>query len=422
MPAMEYAHPFSPVSNEAPALPDKFLDRVSKLLSQNCTKIDVEKRVGKKGWSQVNVITPTHDAGGNMLDDGYSIAVALYHAAEFDAEETGYETESYRGKFWVQDENGDTTRRVASFRVNAETREAIAQNNDDNDELSLLGHVLGEFRGLLQIQTAHIENQNARILQMSQDAHASTKPLLSLVETLVSHYHTGLNMQSSALQTIYDIERAGAVEQARESRNAKLLEILMLAAPKALEQFGAFAGNQVASGRGQAPQALPTAHAAGIARVRSASGGSVLGTQQAQQMPAGVQAAAAGGADPGNGQASVQQLTPEQQAQQEMRRRIEEAPLTTVAHNFRDSLSSIQWLDAAQALTRKQLAALKSACTGTDEISTADGVRELKDQILGAPKVMASLGEILDETQLKMVMALVQLLQEHDVKQSIASS
>jgi hypothetical protein len=87
-------------------------------------------------------------------------------------------------------------------------------------------------------------------------------------------------------------------------------------------------------------------------------------------------------------------------------------PLTVFAHGFRESITSEQWMQLSDALSKTQMKALRTATTALDDDSTADGILAFKDSL--KPTQYMRLQRILDEDQQGMISRLIDLIAAYE--------
>ena len=98
--------------------------------------------------------------------------------------------------------------------------------------------------------------------------------------------------------------------------------------------------------------------------------------------------------------------------QRVLQRNLQQRPITTFAHAFRDSITSEQWLGLSTALTPTQMKHLKRACLAEKDPDTAEAILALYKALMAKPEKLAQLGEILNEQQVQMVLKLNEKAEE----------
>ena len=358
---------FEPTADEFP-LPDRLLDRTEKLW-KGLKRVVVEKKI-KKSWKKVNGFACSVGVRDTPDDEPEHIATMVVAIAAFDVEDSGEEA-TYRARF-LREVNGKEEKPTFSFKQGfGESGDVI--DPGDTDMATMIGIVLNAQNNLLTIQNTHIENQNARILELSNASTKQIEQLLKTNETLVQQYHQGLAMQANSLSILLDRDRELEADRQRGKNTEKLLDILKVSAPVAFSQFGSYLKAK-----------------AGIEDDDEDEDDDDKKKKEDDEDEA---------------------LTKEQQKLQE---NLRKRPLTTFAHAFRDSITTEQWFDLAQVLSKKQTAALKIACYAEKDEDTAEGVLEFRKLLLSKPAKLAELGQVLGEKQMAMIMRLNEKAEEHE--------
>lgn len=185
------------------ALPDRLVDRTEKFW-KGLKRVIVEKKVGKS-WKKVNGFATSTDVKGESPDQPDHIATMIVAIAAFDVEESGEEA-TYRARF-IREVNGKEDKKTFSFKQGFGGEGSDVMDPGDTDMASMIGIVLNAQNSFITIQNGHIENQNERILQLSNASTKQIEQLLRTNETLVEKYHQGLAMQANALTLMLDVER-----------------------------------------------------------------------------------------------------------------------------------------------------------------------------------------------------------------------
>ena len=359
---------FEPTSDEFP-LPDRLLDRTEKLW-KGLKRVTVEKKVAKS-WKKVNGFACSVDVREEPDDQPEHIATMIVAIAAFDVEDSGEEA-TYRARF-VREVNGKEEKKTFSFKQGFGGESGDVIDPGDTDMATMVGIVLNAQNNLLGIQNTHIENQNARILELSNASTKQIEQLLKTNETLVAQYHQGLAMQANSLSILLDRDRELEADRQRGKNTEKLLEILKVSAPVAFSQFGSY--------------------------LKAKAG---IETDDEDEDEDEDEDGKGDGDGKGESE-SEDGLTEEQRT---LQANLKKRPLTTFAHAFRDSITTEQWFDLAQVLTKKQTAALKTACYAEKDEGTAEGILEFRALLLSKPAKLAELGTVLNEQQMQMIMRL----------------
>lgn len=372
---MQLDENFEPTADEFP-LPDRLLDRTEKLW-KGLKRVVVEKKVGKS-WKKVNGFATSIGIKDEPDDQPEHVATMIVAIAAYDVEDAGEEG-TYRARF-IREINGKEDKKTFSFKQGFGTESGDVLDPGDTDMATMIGIVLNAQNQFIGIQNQHIENQNARILELSNASTKQIEQLLRTNETLVEKYHQGLAMQANALTLMLDVERNLEADKQRGKNTEKLLDILKVAAPVAFTQFGQY----IKAKAGVAPDEDD----------EDDEDESESTTKESTSS---------------NDEEST--LTEDQRKLQE---NLRKRPLTTFAHAFRDSITTEQWFDLAQVLTKKQVAALKRACYAEKDEDTAEGILEFRALLLKNAAKLTELGTVLNEQQMQMIMRLNEKAAEHD--------
>ena len=360
---------FDPTADEFP-LPDRLLDRTEKLW-KGLKRVVVEKKVGKS-WKKVNGFATTLGVQGEPDDQPEHVATMIVAIAAFDVEDAGEEG-TYRARF-IREVNGKEDKKTFSFKQGFGTDSEGVLDPADSDMATMIGMVLNAQNQFISIQNSHIENQNARILELSNASTKQIEQLLRTNETLVEKYHQGLAMQANALTLMLDVERNLEADKQKGRNTDKLLDILKAAAPVAFTQFGAY--------------------------LKAKAGVTADDEDEDEDEDS---------ADTSSGESSSDEssdgddLTDDQR---KLKENLRKRPLTTFAHAFRDSITTEQWFDLAQVLTKKQTQSLKKACYADKDEDTAEGILVFRASLLKNAAKLTELGEVLNEQQMQMIMRL----------------
>lgn len=379
---------FEPIDTD-PIIPDKLLDRTLKHLS-TLRRVDVERRRGTNSWKKVNGFSVSADANGNTEGDVEQISGWIVMIAQADHDEHGG-TEHYRAKYHIRAKNGGIQRKTFAFKMTDDSDEP-EPTLDKLEEQEVLAVAFDRAIALIEIQSRHIDGINTQMLSQAQTQAGQTAPLLQTIETLVSKYHDGLNMQATALQAISEMERSTKEAELKGERDKALLDILAVAAPKAMEQFGSYLNKK--SGN---EDETPTED-----KKTDPKGGKVV-----QIVPPGRRATVQSDPKP----AASPSQEPEHEAETEAEEEMSD-PLTMFAHAFRDSIQSEQWMQLSESLSKTEMKLLKRATTALDDKATAEGVLAFKEGL--RPAKYLRLNRILDKEQQEMVMKLLEVIVEHE--------
>lgn len=368
---------FEPPGDEFP-LPDRLLDRTEKLW-KGLKRVVVEKKVGKS-WKKTNGFACSVGIRDEPDDQPEHIAAMIIAIAAFDVEDSGEEA-TYRARF-IREINGKEEKKTFSFKQGFGGESGDVIDPGDTDMATMVGIVLNAQNNLMTIQNTHIENQNARILELSNASTKQIEQLLKTNETLVAQYHQGLAMQANSLSILLDRDRELEADRQKGKNTEKLLDILKVSAPVAFSQFGAYLK--------------------GKAGIETDEDDDDTDNKDKDD-------------DKGEDDKSenADGLTDEQRKLQE---NLRKRPLTTFAHAFRDSITTEQWFDLAQVLTKKQIAALKQACYAEKDEVTTEGIMAFRGLLLKNAKTMGELSGVLGEKQMQMILRLHEKAEEHEQK------
>lgn len=366
---------FEPTADEFP-LPDRLQDRTEKLW-KGLKRVVVEKKVGKS-WKKVNGFSTDIGIQGEPDDQPEHVATMIVAIAAYDVEDTGEEG-TYRARF-IREINGKEDKKTFSFKQGFGTESGDVIDPGDADMATMLGMVLNAQNAFIAIQNSHVENQNARILELSNASTKQIEQLLRTNETLVEKYHQGLAMQANALTLMLDVERNLEADKQRGKNTEKLLDILKTAAPIAFTQFGSYL---------------------------KAKAGIEISEDDDEDEDEDGEAKGDSASSSGDGEAISDD---KRKLQENLRTR----PLTTFAHAFRDSIATEQWFDLAQVLTKKQTGALKKACYAEKDEDTAEGILEFRTLLLKNAAKLGELGTVLNEQQMQMIIRLNEKAEEYE--------
>lgn len=389
---METDEDFDPVDTD-PIIPDKLIDRTLKHLA-SLRRIDVERKRGTNSWKKINGFQVDSKVEGEPDQNAEVISGLVIMIAQSDHDEHGG-TEHYRAKYHVRGKNGQIQRKTFAFKLTDDSDEP-EPTLDKLEEQEVLAVAFDRSIALIEIQNRHIDSLNAQMLNQAQTQAGQTAPLLQTIETLVSKYHEGLNMQATALQAVAEMERGVKEAELKAERDKALLDILAVAAPKAVEQFGNYLGRKKedadakAEGDGD-PASESTIQSRNVARPAS------------EKPPK---------ADPKSVVKPAVASEPEPEPEPETHPDMETKPLTIFAHAFRDSIHSEQWLKLGEALSKQELRLLKRATTAEDDEATAEGIVKFKEAL--RPTKYLRLNRILDKEQQEMVMKLLEVIDTHE--------
>jgi hypothetical protein len=377
---MEPDELFDPIDTD-PIVPDKLLDRTIKYLP-SLLRVDVERKRGTNSWKKVNGFKADASMGGDLESTVESVCGMIVMIAQSDHEEHGG-TEHYRAKYHVRAKNGQVQRKTFAFKLTDESDEP-EPTLDKLEEQEVLAVAFDRAISLIEIQNRHIDSILGQMHSQATTQAGQTAPLLQTIETLVSKYHEGLNMQATALQAVSEMERSTKEAELKAERDKALIDILAVAAPKAFEQFGSYLGKKKAAEEG---------------------GEGEEGSEPIQSDPQKPEPQAQKPRQERPRSDAGQEDTVENNATET------ENPLTLFAHAFRDSIQSEQWLKLAEALSKQELKLLKDATTAHDDEATAEGVLAFKEAL--KPTKYLKLNRILDPEQQTMVMKLLEVIEQY---------
>lgn len=381
-----------------PTVPDKLIDQVTKHHSE-LRRIVLESKPMRGGrFRAVHTIELELGADGGPEYDPMRIATHAMRVAEAHAEESG-DRQKYRAKLFRE----DGKRPTVQFTAGGDESDPADPSDINEQELGIFTILIDRLQSLLQIQNNHIEAQNTRILAQSEKQSSTVDPLLATIETLVQHYHMGLNMQANALGILNDTARVEKEVEVKSERDKALIAMLGAAMPKFFEQMGKYAGAKMEEKmRGAASQAHTTPPPEDVVDVTATETVTVN--------------------RPVNLQMGVPQQTPEQSAEQavqealqqmddETRKKMEEAPLMTFAHTLRETVSAEQWLRIASEMTKRQMQAMDAAFRSNDDEETMNGILKLEKVLTAAPAVAITMTTILDKEQMGAIQQLLKTAQ-----------
>lgn len=370
---------FEPTADDY-SLPDRLLERVEKLW-KGLKRVVVEKKE-KKSWKKINGFALASGVQGEPDDQPEHVAAMIVAIAAFDVEEEGEEG-TYRARF-MREINGKEEKPTFSFKQKVGGETGDVMDPGDADMATMIGTVLNAQNAFISIQNTHIENQNARILELSNASTKQIEQLLKTNETLVAQYHQGLAMQANSLSILLDRDRELEADRQRGKNTEKLLDIVKVAAPVAFSQFGSYL---------KAKAGLQTDDDDEEEEAETGEGES------------GGEGGSAKETDPDG---------PTSKERRELQENLRKRPLTTFAHAFKDSISTDQWFDLAQVLSKKQIQALKQACYAENDEDTAEGILVFRDLLLKNATKLAELGNALEERQMQMILRLNEKAEEYD--------
>lgn len=380
---MEPDELFDPIDPD-PIIPDKLLDRTLKYLP-SLIRVDVERKRGTNSWKKVNGFKSDASVSGDSESNVEVVCGLIVMIAQSDHEEHGG-TEHYRAKYHIRAKNGSVQRKTFAFKLTDESDEP-EPTLDKLEEQEVLAVAFDRAISLIEIQNRHIDSLNSQMLNQASTQAGQTAPLLQTIETLVSKYHEGLNMQATALQAVSEMERSTKEAEIKAERDKALIDILAVAAPKAFEQFGAYLGKKKAAEEG------------------GEDGGE---TEGSEPIPTA-------GKNPQNGaqrpQPGPTKTAPPKEDTVEPDQSDPENPLTLFAHAFRDSILSEQWMGLSEALSKQEMKLLKDATTAHDDEATAEGILAFKNSL--KPTKYLRLNRILDQEQQAMVMKLLEVIDQY---------
>lgn len=378
---------FDPIDPD-PIVPDKLLDRTLKYLPA-LLRVDVERRRGTNSWKKVNGFKADASVTGDSDGAVEVVCNMIVMIAQSDHEEHGG-TEHYRAKYHVRAKNGQVQRKTFAFKLTDDSDEP-EPTLDKLEEQEVLAVAFDRAISLIEIQNRHIDSILGQMHSQATTQAGQTAPLLQTIETLVSKYHEGLNMQATALQAVSEMERSTKEAEIKAERDKALIDILALAAPKAFEQFGAYLGKKKSAGEGGEEDG-ETERSEPI--------------QTAQTNPPGE----AQKPQPGPTEPKAKKETTVE-ADETTEAEIEN-PLTLFAHAFRDSILSEQWMALSEALSKQEMKLLRDATTAHDDEATSEGILAFKNSL--KPTKYLRLNRILDQEQQTMVMKLLEVIDHHE--------
>ncbi len=386
---MEPDELFDPVDTD-PSIPDKLVDRTLKYLP-TLVRVDVERKRGTNSWKKVNGFKVDSDTNGEPDASAERVCAMIVMIAQSDHEQDGG-TQHYRAKYHIKVKNGQIQRKTFAFKLTDESDEA-EPTLDKLEEQEVLAVAFDRAIALIEIQNRHIDSCYTQMLSQGQTQAGQTAPLLQTIETLVSKYHEGLNMQATALQAIAEMERSTKEAELKAERDRALIDMLAAAAPAFATQIGAYFGKKKEDG--SAAEAQPAA-AAPITpppeRTRPSRPPHHAPHQRKQET-------------------SQPAVEPEQDSEPMENPETPENPLTLFAHSFRDSIQSEQWLALGEALTKQEMKLLKDATTAENDTDTAAGIMAFKDSL--RPTKYLRLNRILDPEQREMIMKLLEVIDRY---------
>jgi hypothetical protein len=365
---------FEPTSDDY-ALPDRLLERVEKLW-KGLKRVVVEKKE-KKSWKKVNGFALAAAAQGEPDDQPEHVAAMIVAIAAYNVEEEGEEG-TYRARF-LREINGKEEKPTFSFRQKLGGETGDVMDPSDADMATMIGTVLNAQIAFIGIQNTHIENQNGRILELSNASTKQIEQLLKTNETLVAQYHQGLAMQANSLSILLDRDRELEADRQKGKNTEKLLDILKVAAPVAFAQFGSYL---------------------------KAKAGIETNDEDEDEAETGEE-----GSDSASKKEEEDSASKERKTLQE---NLRKRPLTTFAHAFKDSITTDQWFDLAQVLSKKQIQALKLACYAEKDEETAEAILVFRELLLKNATKLAELGTVLEERQMQMILRLNEKAEEYD--------
>lgn len=370
---------FDPTADEFP-LPERLLDRTEKMW-KGLKRVVVEKKVAKS-WKKVNGFALQTGVQGEPDDAPEHVATMIVAIAAWDVEDSGEEG-TYRARF-LREIGGKEDKKTFSFKQGFGGESGDVMDPGDTDMATMIGTVLNAQNTFIGIQNTHIENQNARILELSNASTKQIEQLLKTNETLVAQYHQGLAMQANSLSILLDRDRELEADRQRGKNTEKLLDIVKAAAPVAFAQFGSY--------------------------LKAKAGIQTDDNEDEDEDDSASESAESSAAKAADDESAEDR----RKLQENLRKR----PLTTFAHAFRDSITTEQWFGLAQSLTKKQIAALKQSCYAETDEETAEGILVFRTQLLKNAAKLAELGEVLDERQMQMILRLNEKAEEFEKAQA----
>jgi len=356
---MQLDNHFDPTSEAFP-LPDRLLERVDKL-SKDLVRVAVEKRI-RKSWKKVNGFALSESIDGEPSDTAEHIATLIVAIAAYDVEDSG-EPATYRARF-VRIISGKEDKKTFSFKQGLGDDSEAILDASDSDMSSIIGMVLQQQAHFITIQNAHLEAQNNRILEFSHSSTQQIHQLLKTNELLVDKYHKGLAMQSNAMALTLDVERNLAADKMKGQNQAALIDMLKMAAPAAVTQFGAYMQSRAKPGEETQVEKQE------------------INAENEEHTPTDIDLSS-----------DIDLRT---------------NPLTVFAHAFRDSLSSDQALEIGQLLSALELEALQFATSRGDDVATAEAVLSFRDLLMAGPNLVR-ISALLSADQTTMLLKLNEL-------------
>lgn len=376
---MQLDENFEPTADEFP-LPEHLEQRVEKFW-KGLKRVVIKKKVKKASWKKVNGFATSVGIKDEPDDQPEHVATMIVAIAAYDVEDSGEEG-TYRAHFH-REISGKEEEKTFSFKQKFGGDSEDVLDPSDADMATMIGTVLNAQIAFIGIQNSHVEAQNQRILDLSNASTKQIEQLLRTNETLVEKYHQGLAMQANALTLMLDVERNLEKDKQAGKNTEKLLDILKAAAPVAFTQFGQYLKAK-----------------AGVTNDDEDDEGNEDETEE--------------GKPDENDTSSNSESTTLTADQRKLQENLRKRPLTTFAHAFRDSITTEQWFDLTQVLTKKQAAALKQACYAEKDEETAEHIMEFRALLLKNAAKLAELGTVLNEQQMQMIMRLNEKAAEHE--------
>lgn len=419
---MQFDEDFSP-SEEDPGFPDKLLDRTMKHLPV-LSRVDVEFKRAKT-WKKINGFTVDVAPNGSCDEDPENICRAVMMIAVTHAEDNDLENPQYRAKFWVRDKKGATQRKTFQFKYDTNDEEAEPAL-DQIEQQEVLAVAFDRAITLINLQTSHIQSQNERIMEQSTLAGNQTAPLLSTIDTLVSKFHEGLTMQATALQALYDIDKNAKELELKAQNNKYLMDLLSMAAPKALDQFGAYLDRKKgvdSDGKKITTEADDESEAdteeaekpKKERKVKKTSKPSPVFSpvfiadfdQPSETISSTVTSQDVIQSDPGKQKITTDEESDPGKIETE-KNKEEPQPFAAFVQAFGKSITVGQWKELAEPLGEEQLENLKLAVRSADDGEAAVRVIEFKDSL--RPSQFLGLQSVLDEEQKKVIEKLLEMI------------
>ena len=366
---MKLDEEFEPTDDEF-SLPDKLVDKVEKWW-RGLERIVVEYKQGRS-WKKVNGFAFKTDADGEPQGDTPEEAATMIVAiAAYDVEERGEEG-TYRARFYRKIGNKDE-KKTFSFKQGIGGDSTEVMDMGDMDAMTLFGGVLSEYNKLIGVLTVHVEAQNGRLLEQATVSTKQIENLLKANDEQMTRYHQGLAMQANAMSLMLDVERNLEADKQRGKNTEHLLEMMKGALPVAVRQLGRYMNAK--------------------AGVNDDSDDD----DEDENEESGE-----------SGDEGTKPTEEELEQDRQLKKNLQERPLTTFSHAFRDSIKDGQWLDLGAALNKKEMLALKKACSSKKELTTAQGILELHRLISKNPAKLGELTKILSDQQAQMIMKLIE--------------